>query len=164
MRRHEQLIAWILSSCTAPPLQGRLSELHGTYHAPSNGSVLAGSCMRWGPKVIQVAKAPIPPPFGLWCCPQAHACSPTVFALPAVQAVINFKWTGWARTFLLYELFCYCLWLASFTAFTLIFQGEDWTTTFWESVQDRCARSSFCVVVHGHMRLVVHCHLCHAWC
>jgi hypothetical protein len=75
--------------------------------------------------------------FTLLCCAQAHACSPTVFALPAVQAVINFKWTSWARQFLLYELFCYCLWLACFTAFTLLFQAEDWTMTLWESMQDR---------------------------
>lgn len=60
-----------------------------------------------------------------------------MFALPAVQAVINFKWTSWARQFLLYELFCYCLWLGCFTAFTLLFQAEDWTMTLWESIQDR---------------------------
>lgn len=76
-----------------------------------------------------------------WCemCSllQAHACSSTVFALPAVQAVIHFKWTSWARTFLLYELACYGLWLAFFTAFTLLFQAEDWTLTLWQSVQDR---------------------------
>ena len=61
-----------------------------------------------------------------------------MFALPAVQAVIHFKWTSWARTFLLYELACYCLWLACFTAFTLLFQAEDWTLTLWETMQDRC--------------------------
>lgn len=51
--------------------------------------------------------------------------------------MIHFKWTSWARTFLLYELFCYGLWLAFFTAFTLLFQAEDWTLTLWQSVQDR---------------------------
>lgn len=70
--------------------------------------------------------------------PQAHACSPTVFALPAVQAVINFKWTSWARQFLLYELACYSLWLGLFTAFTLLFQVEDWTMPLWQAIQDRC--------------------------
>eukprot|EP00775_Hariotina_reticulata_P003763 gene3763-4022_t len=62
----------------------------------------------------------------------AHACSAAVFALPAVQAVIHFKWTTWARRFLLYELCCYCLWLVSYTAFTLLFQQENWTMTFQE--------------------------------
>lgn len=51
--------------------------------------------------------------------------------------MIHFKWTSWARTFLLYELACYCLWLAFFTAFTLLFQAEDWTLTLWQSIQDR---------------------------
>jgi hypothetical protein len=60
-----------------------------------------------------------------------------VFALPAVQAVINFKWTSWARRYLMYELACYCLWLAAFTAFTLLFQSEDWTLSLWQLLQDR---------------------------
>jgi len=60
-----------------------------------------------------------------------------VFALPAVQAVIHFKWTTWARRFLLYELCCYCLWLVSYTAFTLLFQQENWTMTFQELLTDR---------------------------
>jgi len=34
-----------------------------------------------------------------------------VFALPAVQAVIHYKWTKWARRFLLYELAAYCTWV-----------------------------------------------------
>lgn len=92
---------------------------------------------------------------------QAHACSATVFALPAVQAVINFKWTCWARKFLLYELFCYCLWLGCFTAFTLLFQAEDWSMSFWQSIQDRygllrglvsrriCVQLPLCRLYHG---------------
>eukprot|EP00879_Flechtneria_rotunda_P030709 GHRR01033380.1.p1 GENE.GHRR01033380.1~~GHRR01033380.1.p1 ORF type:complete len:313 (+),score=66.53 GHRR01033380.1:359-1297(+) len=67
---------------------------------------------------------------------QAHGCSAAVFALPAVQAVIHFKWSRWARTFLLYELSCYCAWLVGFTVFTLLFQQEDWTMTFWELMAD----------------------------
>jgi di/tricarboxylate transporter len=47
-----------------------------------------------------------------------------VFGLPAVQAVINYKWHTWAKKFLLYELVCYLAWLAGYTAFTLLFQQE----------------------------------------
>jgi hypothetical protein len=47
-----------------------------------------------------------------------------VFGLPAVQAVINYKWHTWAKKFLLYELACYLAWLAGYTAFTLLFQQE----------------------------------------
>lgn len=65
-----------------------------------------------------------------------------MFALPAVQAVINFKWTSWARQFLLYELACYSLWLGLFTAFTLLFQVEDWTMPLWQAIQDRCVHVS----------------------
>ena len=79
----------------------------------------------------------MPPSSLLPCLRQAHACSATVFALPAVQAVINFKWTCWARRFLMYELACYCLWLGAFTAFTLLFQSEDWSLSLWELLQDR---------------------------
>lgn len=61
--------------------------------------------------------------FGFCCC-QARGCSAAVFALPAVQAVIHFKWTTWARQFLLYELFCYLAWLLGYTVFTLLFQQE----------------------------------------
>jgi hypothetical protein len=42
---------------------------------------------------------------------QAGGCSMAVFALPAVQAVIHYKWTSWARRFLLYELAAYCTWV-----------------------------------------------------
>lgn len=42
------------------------------------------------------------------------------------------------RRFLLYELGCYCAWLVFFTTFTLLFQQEDWTMTFWETMADRC--------------------------
>jgi hypothetical protein len=55
---------------------------------------------------------------------QARGCSAAVFGLPAVQAVINYKWHTWAKKFLLYELACYLAWLAGYTAFTLLFQQE----------------------------------------
>jgi hypothetical protein len=45
-----------------------------------------------------------------------------VFALPAVAAVIHYKWATWAQRFLLYELAVYLAWLAAFTAFSLLLQ------------------------------------------
>ncbi|KAI8473618.1 MAG: hypothetical protein J3K34DRAFT_518899 [Monoraphidium minutum] len=67
---------------------------------------------------------------------QAGGCSMAVFALPAVQAVIHYKWTAWARRFLLYELAAYCCWLLAFTAFTLLFQQEDWSLGFWATIRN----------------------------
>lgn len=43
----------------------------------------------------------------------------------APQAVINFKWNTWAQRFLAVELAAYCVWLAAFTTFSLLFQNED---------------------------------------
>jgi hypothetical protein len=82
---------------------------------------------------------------------QAGACSMAVFALPAVQAVIHFKWTSWARRFLLYELAAYVVWLAAFTGFTLAFQGEDWRMGLDETLRSpygaaATACSALCVL------------------
>jgi hypothetical protein len=38
------------NSAAEPPFRADGVKLHGTYHAPSNGSVLAGGCIRWGPR------------------------------------------------------------------------------------------------------------------
>lgn len=57
-----------------------------------------------------------------------------VFALPAVQAVIHFKWNKWARRFLLIELGAYVTWLLAFTSFTLLFQQEDGRMSFWAMI------------------------------
>nr|BAK18929.1 transient receptor potential channel [Chlamydomonas reinhardtii] len=56
---------------------------------------------------------------------RAHGCPPTVFALPAVQAVIALKWSSWARRFLLAEFFFYAAWLAAFSAFSLLLEDGD---------------------------------------
>ena len=53
---------------------------------------------------------------------QAGAVGLAVFGLPAVQAVIEFKWHRFARRLLLAELACFLVWLASFFAFTILFQ------------------------------------------
>ena len=53
---------------------------------------------------------------------QAGAVGLPVFGLPAVQAVIEFKWHRFARRLLLAELAFFLVWLASFFAFTILFQ------------------------------------------
>ncbi|GLC34362.1 hypothetical protein PLESTB_000737500 [Pleodorina starrii] len=57
---------------------------------------------------------------------RVHGCPPTVFALPAVQAVISHKWNTWARHFLMAEFVFYAAWLAAFSAFSLLLEdGAD---------------------------------------
>ena len=89
----------------------------------------------WGNKVaveafvvtIKHAAAPggeglIQPLIRQW---QAKRCSFAVFSLPAVQSVIRFKWTRFARRILIAELILYCLWVVSFYTFTAAMQDED---------------------------------------
>ncbi|KAG2492014.1 hypothetical protein HYH03_009743 [Edaphochlamys debaryana] len=56
---------------------------------------------------------------------RVRGCPPTVFALPAVQAIIALKWSSWARHFLMAEFFFYAAWLAAFSAFTLLLEDGD---------------------------------------
>ncbi|KAJ9510388.1 hypothetical protein QJQ45_015854 [Haematococcus lacustris] len=56
---------------------------------------------------------------------QAHGCPLDVFGLPAVHAVISFKWHTWAHRALVSEMLVYVAWLAAFVAFTLLFEGEE---------------------------------------
>ncbi|KAL4440087.1 hypothetical protein ABPG75_003088 [Micractinium tetrahymenae] len=56
---------------------------------------------------------------------QARRCSSAVFALPAVQAVIQFKWARFARRLLMLELCWFLVWLVSFNTFVIAFQDED---------------------------------------
>lgn len=56
---------------------------------------------------------------------QAGGLSYAAFALPAVQAVIDWKWARFCKRLLLWELAFFLLWLASFFAFTILFQDED---------------------------------------
>lgn len=51
-------------------------------------------------------------------------CPPAVFALPAVQAVIQFKWSSWARSWMLLSLAFFLVWLACYSAFSLLFMAE----------------------------------------
>lgn len=50
---------------------------------------------------------------------------PTIFTIPAVQAVILYKWNTFARRALQAQLAFFFVWLMSFTGFTWLFQGED---------------------------------------
>lgn len=56
---------------------------------------------------------------------QAGGCTYSVFALPAVQAVIDWKWEKFCKKLLLAELACFLVWLAAFYTFTAVFQDED---------------------------------------
>lgn len=46
----------------------------------------------------------------------------TIFTIPAVEAVITFKWNAFARRALFLQLACYLVWLLGFTGFTWNFQ------------------------------------------
>lgn len=76
--------------------------------------------------VVNIRNAAGPPGEGIlqpillrW---QSRACPLTVFALPAVQAVLMYKWEAWAARFLQYEFVLYLCWLISYTAFIILFQ------------------------------------------
>lgn len=56
---------------------------------------------------------------------KARGCPLAVFSLPAVQAVIEWKWQAWARRALRVELALYAAWIAAFSVFTLLLQRED---------------------------------------
>jgi len=90
--------------------------------------------------VVSIRNAAGPPGEGMlqpillrW---QSRACPLTVFALPAVQAVVMYKWDQWASRFLQYEFVLYLFWLISYTAFIILFQNEDLSLGYgdiWEN-------------------------------
>lgn len=53
---------------------------------------------------------------------QVGALETTAFGLPAVQAVIEFKWRVFAKRLLLWQLAVFLCWLASFFTFAILFQ------------------------------------------
>lgn len=61
---------------------------------------------------------------------QAGVVSLAVFGIPAVQAVISFKWDSFAKKMLLGELACFMIWLLGFFGFTWLFQDENLTLSF----------------------------------
>ncbi len=57
------------------------------------------------------------------CLRQAGILNINCFGLPAVKAVITYKWGVWRRV-LHAELACYLVWVLAFQAFVLIFQAR----------------------------------------
>jgi len=83
-------------------------------------------------------------------CAQAGACHYSVFGLPAVQAVLQFKWDRFGRKALLAELACFVTWLVSFSVFLLIWQVGGLGVCVCLCM---CARVR---ALFGHSRLLVH--------
>ena len=50
----------------------------------------------------------------------------SVFSLPALQAVINFKWDQWASLYVLIEFIAYLFWLGFYTIFICLYQVRCW--------------------------------------
>ncbi|KAL6778251.1 TRP11A [Auxenochlorella protothecoides x Auxenochlorella symbiontica] len=73
---------------------------------------------------------------------QGAGCGMDVFALPAVQAVIDWKWTSYCHNLLLVELAFFMLWLCSFAVFTVLFQDEDTSLSLRELVQTARGRGT----------------------
>lgn len=55
----------------------------------------------------------------------AGGCHYSVFGLPAVQAVLQFKWETFAGKMVRFEFASFLAWLVSFSIFMLLFQDED---------------------------------------
>lgn len=55
---------------------------------------------------------------------QSGAIGLEPFGLPAVQAVVEWKWRSFARRLLLWELAVFVVWLLAFNGFTALFQDE----------------------------------------
>lgn len=55
----------------------------------------------------------------------AGGCHYSVFGLPAVQAVLEFKWETFAGGWVRFEFMCFLTWLVAFSIFMLVFQDED---------------------------------------
>ncbi|GAB4819760.1 hypothetical protein N2152v2_006806 [Parachlorella kessleri] len=65
---------------------------------------------------------------------QGRRCTYSVFALPAVQGVITWKWNAFARRMLLAELAFFVLWLVAFNTFTIAFQAGG--RRGWQRIED----------------------------
>ncbi len=79
--------------------------------------------------VVGVRDAAAPGPPGLlfplmrrW---QMGSCPLAAFGLPAVQAVVAWKWNAFARRLLLRQLAAYGLWLGGFSGFLIAFNADD---------------------------------------
>lgn len=52
---------------------------------------------------------------------EAKACPIEIWGLPAVRAVVSYKWNKWAKNMLLLELLLYMCWVISFMAIPMIY-------------------------------------------
>lgn len=80
---------------------------------------------------------------------QLGAAPLSVFALPAVQSILNYKWRTWARRFLIFEFILYLLWLLCTVVFALSFVTEDldWSLEkVWNSNSEGKIRIISCVL------------------
>lgn len=75
--------------------------------------------------VVSIKHAAGPPETGLiqpilkrW---KSKACPLSVFALPAVQAVLAYKWESWAGRTLFFEFILHIVWLLCYTFFIILF-------------------------------------------
>ncbi len=74
-------------------------------------------------------------------------CQPTRDTHHDTTCCLAVQWTSWARRFLMYELMLYGAWLAAFTAFTLLFQHEDVSLSFWGLLANRWAMQRLVALV-----------------
>jgi len=51
-----------------------------------------------------------------------NICGLRVFSYPATKAVLHYKWSTWARRYLIVEMVDYLVWLIAFQAFVLLLQ------------------------------------------
>ena len=52
-------------------------------------------------------------------------CGLRVFSYPATKAVLHYKWSTWARRYLIVEMLDYFVWLIAFQAFVLLLQASS---------------------------------------
>ncbi|CAL8463844.1 g3378 [Coccomyxa elongata] len=70
-------------------------------------------------------------------CFQRNIFNANVWALPAVEAVITFKWQQWAQRWMHMELAIYLLWLLAFQIFIFLFQDEDTSLSLTQLLHTR---------------------------
>jgi len=50
----------------------------------------------------------------------ANSCNEAIFGSGGIRAIVNYKWTSYARAFTIAQLVCYSAWVLSFTGFVLL--------------------------------------------
>ncbi|GMH34069.1 hypothetical protein BSKO_01903 [Bryopsis sp. KO-2023] len=78
---------------------------------------------------------------------QAKACPIEVWGLPAIRAVVSFKWNHWAKHYLLMEFCLYMLWTIVFTVEALTYKEEDLTKNMFQLWNDDDSHGKMMVVL-----------------